>query len=117
MLRIRRVRSGTAASIRAVAPDLIVNAAFRQSDWATTADGAANAALAAAEVGARLVFVSSDAVFSGDSSPYCGERHAGPDHAVWRCQGCCRDGGRCGHAYGGHRPDLADHRPRRQFRA
>ncbi|WP_163541139.1 sugar nucleotide-binding protein [Occultella kanbiaonis] len=65
-----RDRAGTAASIRAIAPDLIINAAFRQSEWATTADGAANAASATAEIGARLLFVSSDAVFSGQGSPY-----------------------------------------------
>jgi dTDP-4-dehydrorhamnose reductase len=49
-------------------PDAVINAAYRQSDWATTADGAAHVALAAAAAGARLVHVSSDAVFSGTAS-------------------------------------------------
>jgi len=38
--------------------------------WATTADGAAYVALAAAGAGARLVHISSDAVFDGTSNPY-----------------------------------------------
>lgn len=51
-------------------PEVVINAAYRQSAWATTADGAANVAVAAAAVGARSVLVSSDAVFSGLDSPY-----------------------------------------------
>ena len=53
-----------------VRPDVVVNAAYRQSDWETTADGSVHVALAAAVVGARLVHVSSDAVFSGAASSY-----------------------------------------------
>jgi dTDP-4-dehydrorhamnose reductase len=66
---IRR-RDDIAALARRVRPDVIVNAAYRQSDWATTADGAAHVALAAAAAGARLVHVSSDAVFSGAAPRY-----------------------------------------------
>ncbi|MBC3764194.1 sugar nucleotide-binding protein [Quadrisphaera oryzae] len=51
-------------------PDVVIDAAYRQDDWATTAEGPANIAKAAGAVGARLVFVSSDAVFSGRGSPY-----------------------------------------------
>ncbi len=51
-------------------PDMIINAAYRQSDWETTADGAAHVALAAVAAGARLVHVSSDAVFSGSAPSY-----------------------------------------------
>jgi dTDP-4-dehydrorhamnose reductase len=54
--------------IRTVRPDGIIHAAFNQSDWATTAVGAANIAVAAQ--GARLLFVSSDAVFGGRELPY-----------------------------------------------
>jgi dTDP-4-dehydrorhamnose reductase len=54
--------------LRKVRPDGIIHAAFKQSDWATTADGPANIAIAAR--GARLVFVSSDVVFGGRSAPY-----------------------------------------------
>ncbi|GII03453.1 acyltransferase family protein [Planobispora takensis] len=49
---------------------MIVNAAYRQSDWATTAEGGMHLALGAAAAGARLVRVSSDAVFSGTASRY-----------------------------------------------
>jgi dTDP-4-dehydrorhamnose reductase len=51
-------------------PDVIINAAYQKTDWASTADGAAHVAIAAAEVGARLVHVSSDAVFSGTAIRY-----------------------------------------------
>jgi dTDP-4-dehydrorhamnose reductase len=50
--------------------DAIINAAFRQADCATTADGGMHVAAAAAAVGARLVHVSSDAVFSGRAVRY-----------------------------------------------
>lgn len=59
----------TALALEAL-PDAIINAAYRKSDWATTADGGAHAALAAAATGARLVHVSSDAVFSGTAPSY-----------------------------------------------
>jgi dTDP-4-dehydrorhamnose reductase len=49
---------------------LVINAAFQQGDWASTADGAAHVAVAAASVAARLVHVSSDAVFSGNAFRY-----------------------------------------------
>ncbi|MQA24601.1 MAG: sugar nucleotide-binding protein [Micromonosporaceae bacterium] len=39
-------------------------------DWRVTADGAAHVALAAADAGARLAHVSSDAMFSGRCAPY-----------------------------------------------
>jgi dTDP-4-dehydrorhamnose reductase len=51
-------------------PEVIINAAYRQADWAITADGAMHVASAAAAVGARLVHVSSDAVFSGKAVRY-----------------------------------------------
>jgi dTDP-4-dehydrorhamnose reductase len=51
-------------------PEVVINAAYRQSDWGTTADGGMHVALAAAAVGARLVHVSSDAVFSGAAPGY-----------------------------------------------
>ena len=57
---------------------MIINAAYRQSDWETTADGAAHVALAAAAAGARLVHVSSDAVFSGTAPSYDETRQPDP---------------------------------------
>ncbi|MFD0772370.1 sugar nucleotide-binding protein [Streptomonospora algeriensis] len=56
--------------VATVEPDVVINAAYRQDDWTSTADGAAHAALAAARAGARLVHVSSDAVFSGNAARY-----------------------------------------------
>jgi dTDP-4-dehydrorhamnose reductase len=65
-----RDRAGAIALAADVAPDVIVNAAYRQSDWATTAEGGMHVALAAAAADARLVHVSSDAVFSGAAESY-----------------------------------------------
>jgi dTDP-4-dehydrorhamnose reductase len=68
-LDIRR-RDDVTALARRARPDAVINAAYRQSDWETTADGGMHVALAAAAAGARLVHVSSDAVFSGTASSY-----------------------------------------------
>jgi dTDP-4-dehydrorhamnose reductase len=65
-----RFRGDVTALARRVRPDVIINAAYRQSDWETTADGGMHVALAAAATGARLVHVSSDAVFSGSAPSY-----------------------------------------------
>lgn len=53
-----------------VRPDVVVNTAYRQDDWDVTARGAAQVAVAARSVGARLVQVSSDVVFSGQDITY-----------------------------------------------
>lgn len=65
-----RDRDGVATLVEQTRPTVIVNAAYRQADWATTADGAMHVAAAAAAAGARLVHVSSDAVFSGTAARY-----------------------------------------------
>jgi len=65
-----RSRDDVMALARHARPDAIINAAYRQSDWATTADGGLHVALAATAAGARLVHVSSDAVFSGAAASY-----------------------------------------------
>jgi dTDP-4-dehydrorhamnose reductase len=72
-----RHRDGVLALAGEVRPDAVVNAAYRQSDWEVTADGGAHAALAAVAAGARLVHVSSDAVFSGAAPAY--DETARPD--------------------------------------
>jgi dTDP-4-dehydrorhamnose reductase len=69
MVDIRR-RDDVIALARRARPDAVINAAYRQSDWETTADGGMHVALAAATAGARLVHVSSDAVFSGAAPGY-----------------------------------------------
>ncbi|WP_214323858.1 sugar nucleotide-binding protein [Nonomuraea sediminis] len=68
-LDVRR-REDVDTLIGAFRPEVVINAAYRQTDWATTAIGAANVALAASAAGARLVHVSSDAVFSGAAIHY-----------------------------------------------
>jgi dTDP-4-dehydrorhamnose reductase len=65
-----RHRDEVATLVRAARSDVVVNAAYRQADWTTTADGGTHVALAAAATGARLVHVSSDAVFSGAAPRY-----------------------------------------------
>jgi dTDP-4-dehydrorhamnose reductase len=75
-LDVRR-RDNTRDVIVAARPDVVVNAAYRYDDWATTADGSAHVAAAAAETRAHLVHVSSDALFSGAASPY--DESAVPD--------------------------------------
>jgi dTDP-4-dehydrorhamnose reductase len=72
-----RDRRQVADLLTAIRPDLVINAAYQKSDWASTADGAVHVALAAASVAARLVHVSSDAVFSGAASRY--DETARPD--------------------------------------
>ena len=76
-LDIRRSDDVTALAL-SVRPDAIINAAYQKSDWETTADGAANVALAAVAAGARLVHVSSDAVFSGTAPSYDETRQPDP---------------------------------------
>ncbi|MBG0818659.1 sugar nucleotide-binding protein [Planomonospora sp. ID82291] len=68
-LDVRR-REDVGALIGAFRPEAVINVAYRKADWTTTAIGAANVALATATAGARLVHVSSDAVFSGAAIRY-----------------------------------------------
>ncbi|MEV4812478.1 SDR family oxidoreductase [Micromonospora avicenniae] len=53
-----------------VRPTVVIGTPYRYGDWAVTADGAAHIAYAAAEAGARLVHISSDALHAGRSEPY-----------------------------------------------
>jgi dTDP-4-dehydrorhamnose reductase len=75
-LDIRR-RGDVMALVERVRPTVVVNTAFRQADWATTASGGMHVAAATAAAGARLVHVSSDAVFSGLAGRY--DETAPPD--------------------------------------
>jgi dTDP-4-dehydrorhamnose reductase len=56
--------------VAAVRPDVVVHTAYVQSDWHVTATGSAHLAAAAERVGARVVLVSSDVVFSGADGLY-----------------------------------------------
>ena len=66
-------RTAVEELIRDVHPDAVVHTAALATGprfWAINADGAASVARAAAGVGARLVHISSDALFDGRSTPY-----------------------------------------------
>jgi dTDP-4-dehydrorhamnose reductase len=63
-------RSAVLAAVAALRPEVVVNAAYRADSWTICADGAANVALAARQVGARLVHLSSDALHGGRPEPY-----------------------------------------------
>lgn len=65
-----RDRSAVDRLLDEMRPDAVVHTCYVQSDWAVTASGAAYVAAAAARVGARLVHVSSDAIFKGRPAPY-----------------------------------------------
>lgn len=72
-----RHRDDVAALVDRVRPAVVINTAYRQADWVTTADGGMHVAAAAVAVGARLVHVSSDALFSGRAGRY--DEMAPPD--------------------------------------
>lgn len=65
-----RDRAAVGEVVGGLRPEVVVNAAYRQAEWAATALGGAHVALAASGAGARLVHVSSDAVFSGRAVTY-----------------------------------------------
>lgn len=74
-------RAAVRALVAEVRPDAVVATPYRYDDWAVTADGAAHVAVAAAEVGARLVHVSSDALHAGRPTPYADDDPPTPVHA------------------------------------
>ncbi|MCF6473309.1 NAD-dependent epimerase/dehydratase family protein [Nonomuraea sp. MG754425] len=65
-----RDRHDVTTVLDAFAPEVTINAAYRSSDWASTADGAAHVAAGVARTGGRMVQVSSDAIFSGAVARY-----------------------------------------------
>ncbi|WP_184184539.1 SDR family oxidoreductase [Micromonospora parathelypteridis] len=74
-------RTAVRTLVAEVRPDAVVGTPYRYDDWAVTADGAAHVAVAAAEVGARLVHVSSDALHAGRPTPYADDDPPTPVHA------------------------------------
>jgi dTDP-4-dehydrorhamnose reductase len=76
-----RDRSAVRGLVTRLRPAAVVNTSYRYGDWAVTADGAAHVALAAAEVGARLVHLSSDALHAGRPEPYADDEPPSPVHA------------------------------------
>lgn len=65
-----RDRAAVRALVAQVRPRAVVNTAYVYGDWAVSADGAGYVALAAAEVGARLVHLSTDVVHGGRPQSY-----------------------------------------------
>ncbi len=63
-------RAAVRALVTEVRPDAVISTSYRCDDWAVTANGAAHVAYAAAELGARLVHLSSDALHAGRPAPY-----------------------------------------------
>ncbi|MEU8170242.1 sugar nucleotide-binding protein [Micromonospora sp. NPDC049004] len=74
-------RAAVRTLVAEVRPDTVVATPYRYDDWAVTADGAAYVALAAAEVGARLVHLSSDALHGGRPTPYADDDPPSPVNA------------------------------------
>ncbi len=65
--------AAVAALVAAVQPTAIIHTAYLMRGpqlWAATAEGAAHVAQAAQRSGARLVHLSSDAIFDGTAGPY-----------------------------------------------
>jgi dTDP-4-dehydrorhamnose reductase len=76
-----RDRAAIGELVRRLHPDVVVHTAAAIGDWATIADGSAHVALAARDVGARLVHMSSDALFAGSPDPYDESAVPEPVHA------------------------------------
>jgi dTDP-4-dehydrorhamnose reductase len=76
-----RDRQAVMDLMRQIRPTAVAHTAFRPSGeelWATTAEGAAVVARASQEMGARLIHVSSDAIFDGTCNPYTEAAHPNP---------------------------------------
>jgi dTDP-4-dehydrorhamnose reductase len=66
-----RDRDAVQTLVTALQPAVIIHTAVKEpNDWATNAEGAAHVALAAQRVGAKLVHISSDAIFDGSHGWY-----------------------------------------------
>ena len=66
------------ALVRRVRPLAVVSTASVYGDWTVSADGSGYVALAAADAGARLVHLSSDAVHGGRPEPYLDDEAPSP---------------------------------------
>ena len=93
--RVDLVNKGeVSALVQRVAPNVIVHCAARPSvDWCEenpaearrlNVDASLNLLRASADVGGRLVFISTDYVFDGESGPYAESAHVSPINAYGR---------------------------------
>lgn len=76
-------------AVRALRPAAVVHTAYVRDGaaaWATIVDGSAAVAAAAADVGARLVHLSSDALFAGRPAPYTEDDGPDPVHEYGRAK-------------------------------
>jgi dTDP-4-dehydrorhamnose reductase len=73
-----RHRDAVLAMVRDWKPTAIIHTAYRRGDRAAIVDASGHVAEAAVAVGARLVHVSSDAVFGGRAEPYTEHDPASP---------------------------------------
>ncbi|WP_329109310.1 sugar nucleotide-binding protein [Micromonospora sp. NBC_01699] len=71
-------RAAVRALVTRVRPRAVINAAAVYGGWAVCADGAGHVAAAAAEAGARLVHLSSDALHAGRPRPYADDEPPTP---------------------------------------
>ncbi|MET0911366.1 MAG: NAD(P)-dependent oxidoreductase [Ilumatobacteraceae bacterium] len=79
------------AALGVIRPDAVVHLAYRQTDWATNADGTANIARAAADTGARLVHLSTDVVFGDRREPWLEDETPCPMHEYGRSKVAAED--------------------------
>ena len=75
-----RVCDDVVQAVRDWKPAAIVHTAYRKGDRPSIVDASAHVAEAAVEVGARLVHVSSDALFAGRDAPYSESDVPSPVH-------------------------------------
>jgi hypothetical protein len=82
-----RDANATSDAVGSVAPDVVVHAAYLR-DRASIVDASMNVARDAADVGARLLLVSTDAVFTGDGRPRCENDIPDPvwDYGRWKAE-------------------------------
>lgn len=76
------------AAIDALRPAAVLHLAYRKDARGVIVDGSANVARAAARHGARLVHLSTDAVFAGRPEPYVEADHATPvtNYGRWKAE-------------------------------
>ncbi|MEO6651582.1 MAG: sugar nucleotide-binding protein [Ilumatobacteraceae bacterium] len=65
-----RFRDSVVEVMRAWRPTAVIHTAYRKGDRRSIVDASENVAIAALSVGARLVHVSTDAIFAGQPAPY-----------------------------------------------
>ena len=79
------------AAMGDIRPDAVIHLAYRQTDWATNADGTANVPRAAAAAGARLVHMSTDVVFGDRGTPWVEGEIPCPMHEYGRSKVAAED--------------------------